>query len=233
MEVRLLGKMYGSNKNLFSSFLGLVFEPGSTTTELENYEPTRLNLLILTLFAFSTLLPAIYTLSSSTELSGSSSGSFGVLLSMLLMVIIFFTLESFLLALLGLKASLSQLFALFIYPLAPIILGLWLIYLFDYLNNGTLATFEFLFFSSANYNARFFELLPIAIIIIQLNVLLVFFYALRSLGKMSFFSALSVTALSLIPFYLSFLTASFLANLIVPGTIENLLRLSQLWSGLL
>ena len=202
------------------AFLGLVLEPGTTTDVLYRqksppYAITLLLALIVTIF-----VPIAAQLYKYGFAVYRLDMVFPLFIIFTFTFLIFVLLEAILLFVLGVDSSVDDVIASTGYALTPLILAIWLLYLFNYLNNGSLTFVAYLLEGASGEVDSFIQIAPIAFLIAQLWVLLVFFYSIRAMGEMSGLSALLVTIVSTIPFLISLFIGLNVAELARPGTIE-------------
>ena len=127
--------------------------------------------------------------------------------------------EGIFLQLLGIHVTVRQLWAVVAYCVTPFVLALWLIYLFNYLAMGRLTLVTLFMTGTSLDNDKFIRIVPLAVLVAQLNVLVVFFHSVRFIGEMEWLTSALVTLLSLIPFYVALFVAMSIGELSRHGTI--------------
>lgn len=209
------------------AFFGLVLEPGVTTGALYRlrtppYAITLIFSLIVTVFV--PIVAQVY-----------KYGFAVYRIDMVVPLFIIFTftffifvlLESLLLTLLGVDSTVDDVIAATGYALAPMIVAIWLLYFFNYLNNGSLTFVAYLLEGASGELDSFIRIAPLAFIIAQAWVILVFYYSMKAMGELGGFSALLITIVSLLPLTLSLFFALNVAEIAQPGTIDIFQRIIE------
>lgn len=212
----------------FESCIGLVFEPAYSTSVLLDTRNPPHALSCLLLFFVTLATPVIVQLSIYHWKFSNVEAVLGVSLTLSLLLLLFVLLQRILLLILRVKASMHQVFALACYCAVPLTFALLLIYLFNFLSDGRLTVVEFIVTGSAPFSSKFLKVLPFAFLVVQLNILLLFYYGLRVIGRLGFFSGVFITIFSVAPLYGAFIMAAFVGELLHSGTIETFQTL--LWS---
>ena len=211
--------------NFIEAILGLTLQPGETTEVLFEDERPRYAYGCLLCLLVTVFTPIVAQhLKYGINLGNSEAMiSLGIVVGMT--VLVFLLAECLFLLVLGVRATIAQVFASLCYTFTPFTVGLLLIYLFNYFAHGSITVVDLLVTGSSNSNDRFLIILPYALMIIQLNCLLVFWYSLRAFGQIGAFSAAAIAFLSLIPFYASLIGGLFVGEMARPGTIEIFKRI--------
>lgn len=216
---------YREQVGYLEALAGLITAPGATTEQLlaEKNPPHSVALLatlIGTIFG-----PIILHMYNYRYVIYRPEALFSLLFIFSFTLLIFILIESLFLMIIGISIRIEHVMACIMYSLAPLILFFWLVYIFNYLNNGMLSLVSFILYNNIPLSDRFIKIFPLAVTIVQINTILVFFYGIRFLGEMHTITALSVTMLSLIPLYLSFIISLFIADMASPGILNTFLQL--------
>lgn len=215
---------YTEKRGFVSSFLGVAFEPSSAIEELFTEEAPPYSLPFLICLCCTIALPVIYQLA----MFGMTTYRVDVMLSVAIIIAvtigIFIIFESIFLAIVGISAPLPKLLAATAYATVPLTIALWLIYGFNYYYNGSLTLVTYLFSGHKSDVDPFLKILPYALWIVNLWVLLVFHYGLKTLSKMGELTSSFTTLMSLAPFYAALLISLYVGNLLRPGTFEIFLN---------
>ncbi len=201
------------------AIFGLLFEPGGTVTALLNYErPPYAFTIFLSLIAtvYTPIVAQIYKYGSSV-FNGSALLSLSIII--VFTILIFVLVEGLFLQLLGIPIGLRGLWASVAYCITPFILAIWLVYLFNYLAMGRLTLVTLFLTGYSAVDDRFLRIVPLAMLVAQLNVLVVYYHCMRFMGQMEAISAVLVTFFSLIPFYVALLISISIGEIARPGTI--------------
>jgi hypothetical protein len=137
-----------------------------------------------------------------------------------LTIVVFLLVEGIFLHLLGINIRVRELWSTIAYCVTPLILALWLIYLFNYLAMHRLTLITLFLTGLSPTDDKFLRIVPIAMFVAQLNILVVFYHCVRYAGQISGLSAFVITLFSLVPFYAALLISLSLAELIRPGTFQ-------------
>lgn len=205
--------------SFIDAIFGLLFEPGGTVRTLLDYEKPPYGSTIFACLVLSIFVPIasqVYKYGS-TIYNSSAILSLGLIL--FFTVLIFVLVEGLFLQLLGIQITIRQLWSTVAYCITPFILALWLIYLFNYLAMGRLTLVTLFMTGYSAVDDRFLRIIPIALLIAQLNILVVFFHSVRFIGNMESITAALVTFFSLIPFYVALLIALSIGEMARPGTL--------------
>jgi len=207
--------------NFLEAITGLVFEPGYTTDLLlnKNYPPYIPGIIICFLLTVAVPLVA-FIVKNNAEFENAAS-LLGIIFALVFTFVLFILFEGVLLLILRISATPFQLLGIASYCLVPLMFAIWLIYLFNFFSDGRLTVAELMVTGYAPISSQFLKVLPVAFIIVQVNLFLLVFYSLKSIGALSFFSALFITLLSGIPFYLAFILGVFLGDIVHTGTIDT------------
>ena len=210
----------------FDAVIGLTTEPSFVTENLLSEERPPYTLRLISLLGISVLLPLAIFMQRYGVLITKMDLMISITMVALLVILIFGLIELLFLHAVGVDVSISQVLAITAYAVTPFNLFIWLMYLFNYLTSKSLSVFMLIVFGYNGLDDRFLFILPLAIIIAELNVLLVFMYGLRKLGSMHTITATTLTFLSLFPFALSVLIALLIGEIIRPGTYDVMSRVS-------
>lgn len=211
--------------SFFEALAGIVLEPSATMEALFSKErpPYYFTFaLILVLTIFVPIIAQIYKYQ--VELYNVSV-IYSLVIVLFLTLFLFLLIESIFLLLLGIDFTPAGLFAAVAYSLTPLTFSLWLIYLFNYLSSGKLTVVTLLLTGFSAGDDSFIKILPIAAVVVQLMILIVFYYALRAMGGLGGVTAFMVSMLSLIPLYSALLLSLMVAELVREGTIAIFLKL--------
>ena len=215
--------MNSKRPNFIEALFGILAEPGSMTETLleEDTPPYGFTcLLCLSLTIGVPMLVQYYKYASQPIQLYNLPAVASIFLVFFITLAIFLVLESLLFAILRIPPKFVALASLLCYCLFQLMFALWLVYFFNYLSDGYLSIVEYALTGIPSVSQRFMSILPIAFLIIQINVFLVFFYGVRTLGRLETVNAFALTLVSLVPFYLSLIIAIFLGDLVREGTIE-------------
>jgi len=218
MEAKRIERMTFSE-----AFLGLVLTPGTTAGLLLERERPRHGVGIFMLFLFVLFLPVFYQMYKYRYLPGLGGSIISLCLIILLTCLMFCLIEWIVLTLMGIEVTLRDIFTISAYSLAPVTMGLWLIYLFNYLTEGDLSVITMYLTGHMPAHDQFMQVVPAAVVVLQLFMLLVFFYSIKYRGDLGGLSAFLISLFSLLPFYFSFLIAAFIGEGVRPGTVDILL----------
>lgn len=156
----------------------------------------------------------------------------GVVIALTLLLffglLLFLIVEGLFLQILKVTFNMQSLFSCIAYALTPMILCLWLIYGFNYLSEGRLTMFTYLLTGNGTLEDNFLAILPFAFLICAVWILVVFFYSIKHMARVGFMVSFLVTALSLIPFFVSGVLSLIVGELVKPGTIEIIATLTKL-----
>ena len=208
------------NLSLLETVGGLIFEPRTTVENLLDSEspPHAVSLFILLLLTiFGPIFYQFFKYGYNHE-SIAAVGALFVLIVFSIMV--FVMIESWLFIIVGIDCGPSGVFACITYTFAPLIAIIAVVYGYNYYSSGTFSVVNLLVSGRGIMSGSFTKALPVSIGIAQLLVLIVFFYAVRYVGKMHSITSLAVACLSLIPFYLAFLAGLFVAESVHQGIVE-------------
>jgi len=220
MEAKRIERMTFSE-----AFLGLILTPGTTAGLLLERERPRHGVGVFVLFLFVLFLPVFYQIYKYRYLSGLGGSIISLCLIILLTCLMFCLIEWIVLALMGIEVTLRDVFTISAYSLAPVTMGLWLIYLFNYLTEGDLSVITMYLTGHMPAHDQFMQVIPATAFVLQLFMLLVFFYSIKYRGDLGGLSAFLISLFSLLPFYFSFLIAAFIGEGVRPGTVDILLSL--------
>ncbi len=217
--------------NFLEALFGLMLQPGETSESLLSYEkkPYAWTLVCCLVLTFSIPIMSQYLK------YGDAIYRIEVVLSFFLVEVacflLFILLESLFLRLLRIEIGINELFASVSYCLAPVLLCLWLVYLFNYLMTGRLSIVQFLLSGNLDMSDRFINIVPIIALIAGLNVLIVFFYCVRFLGQMHSVSAMFLALISGLPFFAAAFISLMIGEMARPGTAAVFLRvLTSPWA---
>lgn len=211
--------------SLFEALVGLILEPSQTVESLFEvdpppYVPTFFLLVIGTIF--TPLVAQIYKYNLQDH---AVSALWGLIVMFVLALVLFIILESIFLLLMGLNFTLHGLLACIAYSLVPLFFSLWLIYLFNYLSAGRLSLITFLLSGFSSGDDSFLKVLPIVSVVVQLLMLVVYFYAIRAMGAVGSITAFMIAIISLVPLYLALLVGLMVSELLHQGIIAVFLQL--------
>jgi hypothetical protein len=211
--------------NFLNVLFRIALEPGSCVPELlERRRPPYTVGILLCLVALIAT-PFLAQLTKYGFPFVNLSASLGILLALSFAFALFILFEGVLLMIFGLTPSGRELFSLATYSLVPLFSGIFAILIFNYFVDGRLTVVEMMMTGHAALQSKFLQVIPFAFLIIVLNMLVVLFYGVRTLGRLSFSTGAFITALSIVPLYLSLLGGAFLADIFHHGTIETLQHL--------
>jgi len=211
--------------NFYEAFLGLILTPGATTELLLKNERPRYGISILSLLLFILLAPVVVQTYRYQFFVNVGHSLLSLLLLIVLTCLLFVLMEWLFLNILRMDVTPHHVMTITAYSTAPIILGIWLIYLFNYLTEGDISVITMFLTGYTPANDQFLQILPATFVLIQLYVLLVFYYSLKNLGDLDALTAVILTVLSLFPFFLSILIAAFIGEGVRPGTVDILIML--------
>lgn len=206
--------------NFLDAIFGLLFEPGSTVRTLLSSEKPPYGGTIILCLVLSIYVPITAQIVKYGGTIFNSDAILSLSLILLFTMLIFVLVEGIFLQLLGISVTVRQLWSIIGYCVTPFVLALWLIYLFNYLAMGRLTLVTLFMTGSSLNHDKFIRIVPFAILVAQLNVLVVFFHSVRHIGEMQWLTAFLVTFLSLIPFYVALFIAVSIGEIARRGTIE-------------
>jgi hypothetical protein len=218
-------KSYEAPPNFLEALFGLIALPGGATEDLLSQEDPPYGATIFLCLFLTLFVPIASQLYKYGVTVYDNNAIFSIFFVIFITLLIFLIVEGLFLQILGVDIPLKHLTSMVAYCTVPFMFAIWLIYLFNYLSTGNLSLLKMLMTGFSVESDRFLQVTPLAFFIAQLMVLLVFFYSIRFLGRMHFFTAFAVTLLSLIPFYLSFIIALLLGNSIRPGTFDIFMQI--------
>lgn len=205
--------------NFLDAMFGLLFEPGGTVRTLLSSARPPFSFTIFLCLILSIVVPIV----AQTYKYGYTIFNIEAVASLALIlfftVLIFILVEGIFLQLLGIHVTIRQLWCTVAYCITPFILALWLIYLFNYLAMGRLTLVTLFMTGHSAVDDRFLRIIPFAMLIAQLNMLVVFFHSVRFIGELHTLTATIITLFSLVPFYVALLIALSIAELARTGTI--------------
>ncbi|MBN8550281.1 MAG: hypothetical protein J0M12_13260 [Deltaproteobacteria bacterium] len=205
--------------NFLDAIFGLLFEPGSTVRSLLSAEKPPYGNTILLCFVLSVFVPIAAQVYKYGNTIFNSDAILSLSMIMLFTLLIFVLVEGIFLQLLGIHVTVRQLWSMVAYCVTPFVLALWLIYLFNYLAMGRLTLVTLFMTGSSLDHDKFIRIVPFAVLVAQLNVLVVFFHSVRYLGEMEWLTSALVTFLSLVPFYVALFVALSIGEIARHGTI--------------
>lgn len=213
-------KAYRSQMGFLEASSGLLFEPGHTVGALleEDSPPFLfgiLALLVLTIFA-----PIAFQLYQYGITTYNIEALSSLLLVFALTLVMFAIMESLLLIITGMRAPFFKVVACAVYAIAPLIVALWLVYLFNYLASGRLTLVTLLVTGASSIDDRFLRVLPLALLVVHLMVLVVFYHGIRALTQTHAITGFILTLLSLGPLYVAFMLALSVGEMVRPDTIR-------------
>jgi hypothetical protein len=211
--------------SLLESLIGLIFEPRNTVEALLSEDRPRHGLSLLTLLLLAVFGPIAYQFYYLGYNQQSLTAASALLVLILFTIITFLMLESWLFILLGIDASPSAIYSCLSYSFGPLILAVILVYTFNYISSGTFSLIDVLVVGKALISERFLRIFPIAIAIVQINALLVFFSGVKYIGHMHPITAVAVSLFSLIIFYIAFAAGLFVAESIHHGIVDLVVAL--------
>jgi hypothetical protein len=212
----------------FDTLFGLVTQPGETTNILLLQSQPKFIKRLLALVYVTLFGPVIYyIIKYGTDVYNPTS-VYGLIVVLSLSIMFFVLFEAILFYLSGIPYSIRQVFALTAYSLTPLIAVFILIYIFNYLSTGSLSFVSLMLNSGSMRFDRFLRIIPYALIIAQINVLVVLTHGIKYLGDMHFSTAFLFSLFSLGPAYISLWIAVKIADIGLPGTKENI---SEFLSG--
>lgn len=204
------------------AIFGLLIEPSNTTYLLydRHEKPPYAYTLIVGL-----LLTYLVPIFAQLYLYNTTSFRMDKVLSLLIIFLVTFCLfvitEWCLLFMLRINASIDDVVAAIGYSLAPLTLSTWLLFSFNYMNSGSLTFIQYILTGEGKHTDSFIRIVPLAYIISEIWILLVFFYSMRALAGLSHVTALLITMFSLLPFALSVWGGLSIAESIYPGALDN------------
>lgn len=211
--------------NFLEALFGLMLSPGETVEDLLDrpnppYGETLFVCVLLTVFV--PVFSQIYKYGSGVY---EVNALVGLFLCVAVTFFGFFCLEWLLLRLCRVQCATRYIFASSCYCLAPVLLTIWLLYLFNYLATGRLSVLHLVLTGQMLSPDRFLGVIPIAALIAYLMTLVVLFYCLRFVGEMYSETALLMTVLSLVPLAMALVLGIACGELVRPGTQEIFWRL--------
>ncbi|MBX7143249.1 MAG: hypothetical protein K1X79_02245 [Oligoflexia bacterium] len=206
--------------SFIEALLGLFFEPSSTIEILLSQEKPPYPFTIVACFVLSVYVPIFAQAYKYGVFVFDPNALLSLALIMLFTFLVFVLVEGVFLSLLGVEVSVRHLIAVTAYCLTPFVLALWLVYVFNYIAMGRLTLVTLLMTGLTQMDDKFMRIVPVAFLVAQLNMWIVLFFALKYLGSMHTVTAMGVTLLSLVPFYIALLIALFIGEQARPGTFE-------------
>lgn len=206
--------------NFLDAIFGLLFEPGTTVRTLLSYEKPPYGTTIILCLILSIYVPIVAQIAKYGSTIFNSDAILSLSLIIFFTLLIFVLVEGIFLQLLGIQVSVRQLWSMVSYCVTPFVLAIWLIYLFNYLAMGRLTLVTLFMTGSSLNHDKFIRIVPFAVLVAQLNVLVVFFHSVRYLGDMQWLTSVLVTFFSLIPFYVALFVAISIGEVARRGTIE-------------
>ena len=214
------------------AFFGLILEPRATIEALFQEESAEHGLSMLVTFLAALFLPMLLWGPRYGAASETIPATYSFALLVLLTILVFFMFQGWLFMVLGIECSAWNRFTIIGYCCAPLVIAVVVVYSFNYFSSGYISLLRVLITGQWGHATRFVKVLPIALILAQLAALAVYFYSIRAACGLHTVSALAVTVVSLIPFYLSFSLGLLGAQFVHPGILEVVLRAFNLTESL-
>ena len=218
-------KKLEDQENFLEALWGILFEPGEAVPSLLQEDSPRFGLLIPLMFFLAIFVPILSQSYKYGNFIYEHNAVLSLFIVFCLTYITFFILEGIFLSLFGFYFSIRHLVALFAYCLAPFLLALLLVYTFNYLSMGRLSLIAYLMTGLSQADDKFMRVVPIALLIAQVNAMLVFYYGLSFITKAGSTVAFLASLLSLAPFYAALLVSLFVAEHVRPGMMQIFWRM--------
>jgi hypothetical protein len=211
------------------TIFGLGTTPLKTATRLmEDPQPPhilRLSLAIL-LTMFLPVSAQIYSL----ELDSMRQQMWSSLAIIVFFSFIIFTLfEMIFLQVLGIDMRLHQMMASVIYAITPLMMALWAVYITNYYFDGSITIVTKLLTTHGIISKPVVAVLNVGVYYALFFGLLIFSACVKSVTEGNIISAILVSILSLAPGYACLVLGVSLAETAIPGTLQSLIELDQIF----
>lgn len=209
-----------------TALLGLIIAPSETSETLLSVDRPKHGLkMILCLVLTLTVPIGIHYYVNGRTLYHPQL--FSLLSVAALLGFVFFVIfEKILLRLLGTRVSFPVLTTALTYPLAPLILSIWIVYFVNYIASGSILSLTFLPSGYASKSYTYLAVLPWIIVLGTGSGFLLLIFALRSAGRMILANAFLSALLSFIPLYFGGICGILVTHYVVdPDTINLFLDL--------
>ncbi len=214
-------------------FLHTIF--GISTTPLQTAsrlmeDPQPPHVLKLSLAIILTLFLPVSAQIYSLELDSMRQEMWSSLLIIVFFAYVVFTLfEMIFLQMLGIDMRLHQMMASVVYALTPFMVMLWAVYMTNYYFDGSITLVTKLLTTSGTISKSVVAVLNVGVYYALFFGLLVFSACIRSVTEGNIVSAILVSILSLAPGYLCLVLGVSLAETAIPGTLQSLIELDQIF----
>lgn len=209
----------------FETLFGLMLAPGEVTGNLFASASPPHAVAVVCCFLLSVFVPIFAQIAKYGMTVYDMNAVFSCFIVILLGFLFFLLFEGLFLWMCGIELNTSTLFAAIAYCLAPIVMFLWLVYVFNYLSTGSLTLVLALLRGYVAAPDPFLRMIPIASSLAFFMVLVVFFHSLRAMGHLNAMGALLITFFSLFPFVLALGIALLTGELVRQGTIRIFLAI--------
>ncbi len=208
------------------ALFGLAANPIGTAKRLmaEDFPPYILSLLLCILLSiFVPFATQIYFLKLDAF---RGDLLFSLLIIIFFSYVVFAVVEMFFLQLLGIDMRLPQMMASIVYSFVPLMFACWVVYLMNKIMNGSLTIITLLLTAYAPVDPTIYDLIKVLFVYVQLLAFITFSTCIREVSHGSWLSAMSISAISGIPFYLCIVLGIALAEFAVPGTLKAVLDIA-------
>jgi hypothetical protein len=207
------------------AFFGLLLEPRLTTKRLLSKEPPPyiVGLFCLTLGACFGPIMFHYLRYNTTIFRPEAVVSLAV--TFFFTIAVFILLETILLFLFQVEASVHQVAACVAYSLSPFTFIILIFYTLNFLQTGTVSLITILLGGASSPNDPFMKMIPYATLLAFAIIVIVFLYGLSYIGNLHFVSLLLLLTISIPVFYAALKCGLFIGDLARPGTTETLLNM--------
>ena len=209
----------------FESLFGLMLAPGETVSSLLGAGSPPHAVALIGCFVLSVFVPIFAQIMKYGMTIYDLNAVLSFFLILLLGFLFFLLFEGVFLWLCRIEIGHGELFAAAAYCLAPFVLFLWLVYVFNFLSTGSLTLLVALLRGYVVAPDPFLRMIPIASALAFLMALIVFFHSLRILGRLNGLSAVLLTFCSIFPFLLSLGIALLTGEMVRQGTIKIFLTI--------
>jgi len=214
-----------SEPSFLGSMVGLLLEPGTTIERLFEEEHPRYSLSMFLILLVSVFVPIIVHARRYNIAQSHATSIASIAVVVLLTIFLFFVLEGIFLQFISAKISMAKLLAMISYTLTPLTLAIWLVYAFNYFYNQQLSIVTLLLTSFRSGDDQFLRIVPVAALVAQLMMMVVFYHCIRVLTNYGGVTSFFITVISGVPLYVSLGISLLVAEGIRTGTIETFLQI--------